>query len=274
VKLGAVLDRIVNDFLFHFYGPAGYVGVFSLLVACGLGVPLPEDIALIGGGILAGIGPPRGVGSVWLMMVVGLAGILVGDSIIFKAGKDHGDALLDTRLGKHIKRDQVDKVRDLFAKHGSKFIMVARFIPGVRAVTYFVAGSSKVPYYVFALYDGLAALLSAPVWVYLGFWMYRHHAMRRAQAIAHKFQLTLISIIAVVVVVGLTVFLVRRRKARIAAAQTRAAPLIAAGEEEPPADPPAEPPAEPPAAPPADPPAEPPAARVHVPVPPTPSPGA
>jgi len=217
VQLGAVLDRIVNDFLFHFYGPAGYVGVFSLLVACGLGVPLPEDIALIGGGILAGIGPPRGVGSVWLMMCVGLCGILVGDSIIFKAGKDHGDALLDTRLGRHIPRDRVAKVRELFAKHGSKFIMVARFLPGVRAVTYFVAGSSKVPYYVFALYDGLAALLSAPVWVYLGFWMYRHHAMRRAQAIAHRFQLTLISIMAVGVLVGLVVFLVRRRKARLAA---------------------------------------------------------
>jgi membrane protein DedA with SNARE-associated domain len=254
VKLGAVLDRIVNDFLFHFYGPAGYVGVFSLLVACGLGVPLPEDIALIGGGILAGIGPPRGVGSVWMMMFVGLAGILVGDSIIFKAGKDHGDALLDTRLGKHIKREQVDKVKDLFARHGSKFIMVARFIPGVRAVTYFVAGSSKVPYYVFALYDGLAALLSAPVWVYLGYWMYRHHAMRRAQAIAHKFQLTLISIIAVAVVIGLTVFLVRRRRPPPPPAQPKAAPLVSAGE--------------------AQPPSEPPAARTPVPVPPTPSPGA
>ena len=111
VQLGAVLEHFVNDFLFHFYGPAGYVGVFVLLVACGLGVPMPEDIALIGGGILAGIGPPRGVGSVYAMMLVGLAGILVGDSIIFKAGKDHGDTLLDTRLGKHIPRDRVAKVR-------------------------------------------------------------------------------------------------------------------------------------------------------------------
>lgn len=238
MNLGAVLDRIVNDFLFHFYGPAGYVGVFSLLVACGLGVPLPEDIALIGGGILAGIGPPRGVGSVWLMMVVGLAGILVGDSIIFKAGKDHGDALLDTRLGKHIPRERVAKVRELFGKHGSKFIMVARFLPGVRAVTYFVAGSSKtVPYYVFALYDGLAALLSAPVWVYLGYWMYRHHAMRRAQAIAHKFQLTLISIMAVAVVIGLTVFLLRRRKARLAAEQAKRSPVLVADSAPPQLDP-------------------------------------
>ena len=50
-------------FGFITYDPAGYVGVFTVLVACGLGLPMPEDIALITGGYLAGIGPPRGVGS-------------------------------------------------------------------------------------------------------------------------------------------------------------------------------------------------------------------
>jgi membrane protein DedA with SNARE-associated domain len=228
------LDHTVNDFLFHFYGPAGYVGVFSLLVACGLGLPLPEDVALIGGGILAGWGPPRGVGSVWAMMLVGLAGILVGDSIIFKAGKDYGEALLDTRLGKHIRRDRVAKVRELFVKHGSKFIMVARFLPGVRAVTYFVAGSSRVPYYVFVVYDGLAALLSAPFWVYLGFWMTRHHAMKRAQAIARQFQLTLFSVVAVGILVSVLVMLVRKRRANAQARLRDSSPELQAVPSSPP----------------------------------------
>ena len=234
---GAVLEHIVNDFLFHFYGPAGYVGVFVLLVACGLGVPMPEDIALIGGGILAGIGPPRGVGSVYVMMLVGLAGILVGDSIIFKAGRDQGDALLDTRFGKHIPRERVAEVRELFVKHGAKFIMVARFIPGVRAVTYFVAGSSKLPYYVFVLFDGLAAVLSAPAWVYLGFWVRRHHAMRnQILAWAHKFQIGLLSVMVVGVLIGLFIYF-RKRKARIAVAQARGVPKLVAGSTPPTGDP-------------------------------------
>ena len=132
--------------------------MFSLLVACGLGLPLPEDIALITGGFLAALGPPHGVGSVTLMVFVGLAGILVGDSIIFKAGQDYGEKLLDTSLGKHIPRERVARIRELFARHGAKFIVVARFLPGVRAVTYFVAGTSKVPYWQFLAYDGLAAI--------------------------------------------------------------------------------------------------------------------
>ena len=61
--------------------------------------------------------------------------------------------------------------------------------------------------------------------------------MRRAQAIAHKFQLTLISIVAVAVVIGVTVFLLRRRKARLAAVQAKTAPVLGANPTPPQLDP-------------------------------------
>ncbi len=196
--------------------------MFSILIACGLGLPLPEDVALITGGFLAAIGPQKGgmgVGSVWLMMIVGLSGIVIGDSIIFKAGKDYGDALFDTRLGRHIGRARVDRIRELFTRHGSKLIMVARFLPGLRAPTFFVAGSAKVPFFVFALYDGIAALISAPVWVWLGFWVTRKHAVRRsagklepAFAIAKQFQLVILCLMGLAMIVGLVWWLVARRR--------------------------------------------------------------
>ena len=182
-------------------------------MACGLGLPLPEDIALITGGFLAAMGPPHGVGSVWLMMLVGLLGIIVGDSIIFKAGWDYGDSLLDTRLGKHIPRERVVQVREQFARRGPIVIAIARFIPGVRAVTYFVAGSSKVPYYLFVLCDGIAALVSAPAWVWLGYWMGKKHAIRRAYAYAKEFQLILLMVIAAALLATALVMLIRRRRA-------------------------------------------------------------
>ena len=191
------------------------MGVFTLLVACGLGVPLPEDIALITGGYLAAIGPPHGVGSVWAMMAVGLLGILVGDSIIFKAGKDYGDELLDTRLGRHIPRERVERVRELFAKHGSKLLVVARFLPGLRAVTFFVAGTSGVRFLVFLAFDGLAALVSAPAWVWLGYSMGRRHTIRDAYEVAKKFQSLILIIMSVCLLAAfIWWFLNRRREAR------------------------------------------------------------
>ena len=47
-------------------------------------------------------------------------------------------------------------------------------MPGVRAVTYFVAGSAGMPYARFICFDGLAALLSAPLFVLLGYRFGKH----------------------------------------------------------------------------------------------------
>lgn len=177
---------------------------------------MPEDIALITGGYLAGIGPPKGVGSLPLMMAVGLFGILIGDSIIFTAGAHYGDRLLETRLGKHIPTARIVRTRELFALHGPKMIMVARFLPGVRAVTYFVAGSSRVAYWKFLVYDGLAALVSAPLWVLLGHWAGKNHAKTRAFAAAKNVQIGIL-VVAAVAIIGFIVYAQIRKRRRLSA---------------------------------------------------------
>jgi len=187
------------------------VGVFTLLVACGLGLPLPEDVALITGGYLAGKGPPIGVGSLPGMIFVGLAGILIGDSIIFRAGATYGEALLQTRIGRHIPGEKVQRVIALFERHGAKFIMVARFLPGVRAVTYFVAGTTGVPYWKFLLFDGIAACASAPAWVLLGHWAGKHRMLRKAWEYAKEVQIGIIVAVAAFIALWIIVAMVRRK---------------------------------------------------------------
>ena len=185
--------------------------MFTLLVACGLGLPLPEDVALITGGYLAGKGPPIGVGSLPAMILVGLAGILIGDTIIFRAGATYGEALLQTRIGRHVPGEKVERIIGLFERHGPKFIMLARFIPGVRAVTYFVAGTTGVPYWKFLLYDGLAACASAPGWVLLGHWAGRHRMLRKAWQYAKEVQLGLILVVLSIIALWIAIALIRRR---------------------------------------------------------------
>jgi len=185
-----------------------------LLVACGLGLPLPEDVALITGGYLAGKGPPIGVGSLPLMILVGLAGILIGDSIIFKAGATYGEALLQTRLGRHIPGERVERIIGLFERHGPKFVMMARFLPGVRAVTYFVAGTTGVPYWKFLLYDGIAACASAPGWVLLGYWAGKNRMLRKAWQYAKEVQIGVIGVILAIIILWVAFSLIRRRMRR------------------------------------------------------------
>ncbi len=152
-------------------GFVAYATVFSILVACGLGIPLPEDISLILGGFLA----HKGAASLPVMMAVGFAGILAGDSLIFFAGRRLGGKLgRDEGASKGffariVTPEKRAKVEGLFTKHGQKIVCIARFMPGVRAVTYFTAGSVGMSYWRFIFWDGLAALLSAPIFVWLGF---------------------------------------------------------------------------------------------------------
>jgi len=168
-----------------------------VLITCGLGVPLPEDVPLITGGWLVGRH-----GSLPLMIFTGLVGILVGDSIIFRAGQVYGEKLLETRLGRHIP--------------GPKFIMAARFVPGLRAVTYFVAGLTGVSYWKFILFDGIAACVSAPAWVYLG-WSARKHGRKMLEKVWEWSAQTQIAMFAVIVgltVIYLLVITLRRRTRR------------------------------------------------------------
>ncbi|MBU6152947.1 MAG: hypothetical protein KGP28_01475, partial [Bdellovibrionales bacterium] len=58
--------NFIVDFLIDYYGPIPYLAIFLILLACGLGVPIPEDITLIAGGILT----YYGVCDVWLMIGV------------------------------------------------------------------------------------------------------------------------------------------------------------------------------------------------------------
>jgi membrane protein DedA with SNARE-associated domain len=161
------LEELLKSVLLNANGLLAYVAVFGVLLACGLGLPLPEDISLILGGYLA----YTGAASLPVMVVVGFTGILAGDTIIYVMGRRLG-----TRVGQRpgffariITPEKRARVEQLFELHGQKIVMVARFLPGVRAVTYFTAGSARLPYLRFILWDGIAALVSAPLFVYLGY---------------------------------------------------------------------------------------------------------
>nr|WP_239578237.1 DedA family protein [Archangium primigenium] len=189
------------------HGVFAYAAVFGILVACGLGVPLPEDISLILGGFLA----HKGAADLSLMMAIGFGGILVGDSLIFLAGRRLGAQVGRSPTGffaKIVTPEKRAKVEALFGLHGQKIVMIARFLPGVRAVTYFTAGSAGMSYARFIFWDGLAALLSAPFFVWLGFYFgdkldYAIGKMKEGQIV----------VFGALAVVGLAVFLWRKRAA-------------------------------------------------------------
>ncbi|MDU5725382.1 MAG: DedA family protein [Haemophilus parainfluenzae] len=155
-------------FLISFFTDYGYWAVLFVLIICGFGVPIPEDITLVSGGVIAGL-YPESVNS-HLMLVVSMIGVLTGDSTMYWLGRIYGTRILRFRpMRKIVTLERLKMVREKFAQYGNRVLFVARFLPGLRAPIYMVSGiTRRVSYTRFVLIDFCAAIISVPIWVYLG----------------------------------------------------------------------------------------------------------
>ncbi|MDP8034065.1 DedA family protein [Pasteurella atlantica] len=154
------------EFLIDFFSSYGYWAVFLVLLACGFGLPIPEDITLVSGGVISGLGYTN----VHIMLVVSMIGVLAGDSTMYWLGRIYGKKILRFRFIKPlVRRGRLSAVRKMFDKYGNRLLFTARFLPGLRAVVYLVSGiTNRVNYFQFILVDFCAAIISVPIWVYLG----------------------------------------------------------------------------------------------------------
>jgi membrane protein DedA with SNARE-associated domain len=147
-------------------GRFSYPAVFLLLLSAGLGVPISEDLVVLTGGTVIA----RTHGSLVLMIAVVYLGKLSGDFCLFRIGWRLGPHAVESR---HFKRmltpDRVAKVDRFFGRYGVGAVILARFLPGLRAPTYLVAGISRFSPWKFVAADGLAALVSAPLVTWLGY---------------------------------------------------------------------------------------------------------
>ena len=78
-----------------FFQQFGYFAVFWVLVLCGFGIPIPEDVTLVAGGVISGLGYTN----VHIMFAVGMAGVLVGDGLMFLLGRHYGERILRSKIG-------------------------------------------------------------------------------------------------------------------------------------------------------------------------------
>lgn len=142
-----------------------YIGVAVSLFVAGLGFPLPEDIPLIFGGAMAGAGKIN----VYIHFAISMVFILIGDTCLYLIGRKLGTASESKgRLSKLLTPERRAKAMAWFDKYGSWAVFFGRFVAGIRGAVYLTAGTVRFPLPRFILLDFLAALVSVPVWIWLG----------------------------------------------------------------------------------------------------------
>jgi membrane protein DedA with SNARE-associated domain len=156
------LVGLISAYIEHFT----YLGLFVVLMLCGLGLPIPEDVALLAGGYMV----HRGVTRYPITLAVSLLGVVVGDNSLFFLGRRFGTGWVRYfGIGRPGRQVQIERIQKFMQRHGHRAIFYARFLAGLRALIYLSAGSFGVRPGVFLVYDVLGALISVPIVVTLGY---------------------------------------------------------------------------------------------------------
>jgi membrane protein DedA with SNARE-associated domain len=181
----------VFNVLLPIFTEYGYLAVFTMLLVCGFGIPVPEDVTLVTGGVIAGMG----YADVHTMFAVGMAGVLIGDGMVFLAGRYLGRRVMGWPGVRCVLTPvRFRKAQRVFVKYGRWVMFVARFLPGLRTPVFFTAGTTgRVSFLTWFVMDGLAALISVPVWVYLGYFGARNWEWMFS--VLHRFQYGLLALL-------------------------------------------------------------------------------
>jgi membrane protein DedA with SNARE-associated domain len=193
----------------------GSLVIFALLFACGLGLPLPEDIPLLIGGYFVG----RGEMNLLTVGVLAWTGIIGGDCCLYFLARRYGMGV--TRLpliGRHVTEKRILWAEQKFERYGIWVVAVCRMFAGVRGAMVIAAGAIRFNFLKFVIADGIAALVSGGLFVYLGYLAGKHFGSiddvrRRIKHYEHY-----VIIGAIVVALALIAFFVWRHKRKKAEA--------------------------------------------------------
>src|SRR5580698_10070854 len=136
----------------------GYLGVFVALIAAGFGLPIPEELPVLTAGVL--VGHEDTTLRWYFMLPVVIAGVVIGDGVLYGIGRLWGSKLL--KLGwvqrKIIPPEQRLKIEQNFANRGIMVLLGARMLPGIRTPIFLMAGILRVPLKRFLLADAIYAI--------------------------------------------------------------------------------------------------------------------
>ena len=190
----------MNDIV-QFVMKHGYSMLFGALFAHQLGLPVPGPLFLLAAGALAAAGKLDLVAA----LVLAIIAAVLGDWPWYEAGRRHGDRVLHFihRLARD--PDAHDRrAKETFARYGPPILVIAKFVPGLDAVTPPLAGISRTSRIRFLGLDAVGAGLYSGAYAALGYVF--SHDLQRVAAYAGRVG----AVLAGLAVAGILMYTVRR----------------------------------------------------------------
>lgn len=154
--------HLATSDLLHFLANYGYFAVLLFVAIESTGIPFPGETMLLVAAIAAGTTHQL---SIFLVIVAAASGAILGDNLGFWVGREGGFRLL-RRDARYIRLDE-HKLKlglYLFRRHGGKVVFFGRFIAVLRAWAAFLAGTNRMRWSAFLLFNALGGIVWATVY--------------------------------------------------------------------------------------------------------------
>ena len=154
------------DETFQFLIRHGYSVLFLWVLAEQLGLPLPATPLLLAAGALAGAGQMN----LWLALALAVLACMLGDVSWYQFGRLRGGKVLNLLCRISLEPDScVRKTENAFVRHGSRSLLIAKFVPGLNTMAPPLAGIIGMRLGRFLIFDALGTLLYIGTFIGLGF---------------------------------------------------------------------------------------------------------
>jgi membrane protein DedA with SNARE-associated domain len=182
----------------------GYVGIFGLLMLGIVGLPIPDETLLMFTGYLIFKHELEPLPA----FAAGFMGSIRGITVSYALGRMLGLYLV-TRLGHflHIEPEALEQVRAWYERKGKYGLVISYFIPGIRHLAAYVAGSSRLSLPVFATFAYLGGLLWSSSFISIGYAL--GDEWEQMSVSLHRYLLIGAGVITVVIAIG---FILMRRR--------------------------------------------------------------
>jgi membrane protein DedA with SNARE-associated domain len=148
-------------------GPLAYLVVAALVfgeTALFFGFVLPGEIAVVLGGVLAS----RGRVSLPLLMLIVVVAAIVGPLIGYEVGRRMGSRVVASRLLRRMS-GPVEKAGSVLNSRGAAAVLVGRFTAVLRALMPALAGTARMPYRTFVVYNAVGGIVWGVGYCLLGY---------------------------------------------------------------------------------------------------------
>jgi membrane protein DedA with SNARE-associated domain/rhodanese-related sulfurtransferase len=144
----------------------GAAVVFGWAFAVQAGVPAPAVPMLLGAGVLSGSGHM----DLALSIVAAMTATLGADVLWYALGRAYGLRVFETLFRFSLDPDLLIRhAKERFAAHRARYLIVAKFLPGVNPLAAGLAGVVALRMDVFLFYAAAGALLWAGAWIMVGY---------------------------------------------------------------------------------------------------------